>query len=253
MRVLPSRPYIPRKAHEQVVIPRRQISADEKISIIIPVLNESGIIVKTLMGLQPLRQHGHEVIIVDAGSKDDTVALSQSLVDQVLESSKGRAHQMNVGARHAWGNNFLFLHADTMLPDDAAELIMLALQQRQWGFFRVRLDSRNPLLRLVASMMNLRSRMSKIATGDQAIFMRRQCFESIGGFTEIPLMEDIEVCKRLKHAKYSPAVIHDKLITSARRWRQQGIVKTIFLMWRLRWAYWRGVAAEQLVQRYYPE
>lgn len=252
MRSLPSRPYIPHKARQQVVIPRKNLPATDKISIIIPTLNESRVIIKTLMNIQPLRQHGHEVILVDGGSNDDTVSLAEHLVDQVITTSSGRAHQMNTGARHAWGNTFLFLHADSLLPDKADELITLALKQRCWGFFKVRLDSRHPLIKTVAVMMNLRSRISAIATGDQAIFIRRNCFEAVAGFAKIPLMEDIQLCKHLKQVGYGPSVIAEQVISSARRWQQKGIVRTILLMWQLRWAYWRGTPAEELVKRYYP-
>lgn len=251
MRSLPSRPYIPHKARQQVVIPRRKLEAEDKISIIIPVMNESRGIVKTLMDIQPIRQRGHEVILVDGGSSDDTIDLAEPLVDQVLYTGRGRAHQMNVGARHAWGNSFLFLHADTIIPENADELILEALAKRSWGFFMLRLDSYHPLLRLVALMINLRSRLSRIATGDQAMFMSRSCYEQLDGFAEIPLMEDVDMSKRLKQGGQRPFVITEKLITSARRWQQQGIIRTIFLMWHLRWSFWHGVSPDVLVKRYY--
>ncbi len=252
MRVLPSRPFIPRKRNEQVVIPRYQLPPAEMLSFIIPTLNETRVITKTLMALQPLRQQGHEVILVDAGSEDDTVDLARPLVDQILESQPGRARQMNVGAAHAWGDTFLFLHADTLLPEDANSLVAQALKKRPWGFFCVKLDSAHPLIKLVALMMNLRSCLSGIGTGDQALFMSREVFEAEGGFAAIPLMEDVELSKRFKRRVSRPAIIRRRLTTSARRWQHQGIFNTIFLMWRLRWAYALGARPEELVKRYYP-
>jgi len=245
-----SRPYPPRKIR-QPELQSRYLEPQQQLSVIIPTLNESAQITRTLMALQPLRQGGHEVILVDGGSQDDTLALAEGLVDQVLLSEPGRARQMNLGARHAWGETLLFLHADTLIPYDLIAQISNALAEHPWGFFRLRLSGHQPLIRLVAALINLRSCLSGIATGDQAIFVTRALFREIGAYAPIPLMEDVELCKRLKQ-KGRPACIRSPVTTSSRRWESQGIIKTILLMWRLRWAYYRGADPEQLVKRYYP-
>ena len=245
-----SRPYPPRKIR-QPELQSRYLEPRQQLSVIIPTLNESSQIVRTLMALQPLRQGGHEVILVDGGSRDDTPALAEGLVDQVLFSEPGRARQMNLGARHAWGDTLLFLHADTLIPFDLIAQISQALAEHQWGFFHVRMSGHHPMLRLVAGLMNLRSCLSGIGTGDQAIFITRSLFEQVGGFAPIPLMEDLEFCKRLRR-KGRPACIRSPVTTSSRRWESQGLIRTVLLMWRLRWAYSRGADPEQLAKRYYP-
>ena len=246
-----SRPYIRRKIRQPDLL-SRYLDAEQQLSVIIPTLNESRTITMTLIALQPLRRGGHEVILVDGGSSDDTVALAEGLVDQILYSEKGRAKQMNIGVRHCWGDTLLFLHADTLLPDDAIPRISKALSSHKWGRFDLRLSGRNYLLRIIERMINWRSCLSGIATGDQAIFLSKSLFLQIGAYAEIPLMEDIEISKRLKsHGR--PACVHSPVLTSSRRWEQNGIIKTVLLMWRLRWAYYRGVSAEQLVREYYPE
>ena len=222
-----------------------------RISIIVPALNEADSIVSTLEGLKPFRKDDNEVIVVDGGSKDETVSLATSMVDKIIKSAPGRAQQMNVGAKQASGDILWFLHADTLVPDNAIQLILGALenQKNQWGRFDIRLSGKQPLLRLVEGLMNLRSRITGIATGDQGIFVRREVFESVGGFAPIPLMEDLDFSKRLK--KHSPPCCLDtKLITSSRRWEQNGILRTIFLMWRLRLAYTLGARPEKLVDHY---
>lgn len=219
------------------------------LSIIVPTLNEAQHIVLVLTQLQSLRKRGVEVIVADGGSSDGTPALAAPLADQVLSAPPGRARQMNAGAARASGVALLFLHADTRLPDDALRAVDSALNRHRWGRFDVRLDSRRPLLRLVARMMNLRSRLTGIATGDQAMFMTRAAFESVGGFPEQALMEDIELSRRLKKTG-APACLKPPVVTSARRWETQGAWRTILLMWRLRWAYWRGTHPAQLARRY---
>ncbi|MBU1263157.1 MAG: TIGR04283 family arsenosugar biosynthesis glycosyltransferase [Gammaproteobacteria bacterium] len=219
------------------------------LSIVVPTLNEAQNIVPLLTGLQPLRIRGVEVVVADGGSSDGTPALAAPLADQVLSSARGRARQMNAGAARATGVALLFLHADTRLPDDALRAVDFALNRHRWGRFDVRFDSRRPLLRLVARMMNLRSRLTGIATGDQALFMTRTAFESLGGFPEQALMEDIELSRRLKKIG-SPACLKTPVVTSARRWEEHGAWRTILLMWRLRWAYWRGAEPAQLARRY---
>lgn len=220
-----------------------------KISVIIPALNEAGSIEETLLPLQAWRQQGHEIIVADGGSQDNTRTLALPLADQVVNSPRGRANQMNSGANMATGDVLLFLHADTQLPIEAPKLIRNALKQKPWGRFDVSLSGRHTMFRVIEFMMNHRSRLTGIATGDQAIFVARDLFEKLNGFAKIPLMEDIDLSKRLKSFSH-PACIRHKLITSSRRWEQYGIFKTILLMWQLRLAYFFGAEPEQLKKRY---
>ncbi len=221
-----------------------------KVSIIIPTLNEATQIQSSLEALQQYRQAGHELIISDGGSSDDTTSLCAPLADKILNSPAGRALQMNAGAHHASGDVLLFLHADTQLPEQALEpLIIQGQQAKLWGRFNVKLSGQHPMFRVIESMMNLRSRISGIATGDQALFVHRQLFQDIGGFPEIPLMEDIGISQQLK--KHSqPLCLRLKVTTSSRRWEQQGIFRTILLMWRLRLAYFLGASPQRLAQQY---
>jgi rSAM/selenodomain-associated transferase 2 len=219
------------------------------LSIIVPVLNEERQIVSILQSLQALRAEGAELIVVDGSSRDRSVALAQPLADAVLPCPPGRATQMNLGARHAQSPRLLFLHADTRLPQNASALIAQALQSAAWGRFDVHIEGRSRWLPVVAQMMNWRSHLSGIATGDQALFMTREAFDAVQGFAEQPLMEDIEMSKRLKRLG-RPACLREKVITSGRRWDERGALRTIVLMWRLRWAYWRGTPAAQLAKLY---
>ena len=220
------------------------------ISIVMPVLNEAAGIVPTLAALAPLRARGAEVIVVDGGSSDDTVALATPWADCVLVFPGGRARQMNAGAARATGEVLLFLHADTQLAPDADEMVLAALRAKTgWGRFDVRIDGAPRMLRVVALLMNLRSRWSGIATGDQAIFMRRGLFDAVGGFPDQPLMEDVEISRRLR-AVSRPVCLRAKVRTSGRRWESRGVWSTIFLMWRLRWRYWRGEPAAALAEAY---
>ena len=221
------------------------------ISIIIPALNEAGAIREVLTHLQPMQALGAEVVVVDGGSADDTMTIAASLCNFVERAPRGRASQMNAGAARASGSILLFLHADTRLPPSAIELVFDALRggDQVWGRFDVRIESPNPVLWLIARMMNLRSRWSGIATGDQAIFVRRADFNRIGGFRDIPIMEDIALSRALRRLS-KPACIRVPVITSARRWEQHGIMRTIFLMWRLRLAYFRGADPTDLARAY---
>lgn len=223
-----------------------------RIAIILPVLNEAAHIVAGLNVLQPLRQQGCELIVVDGGSQDRTVMLAQPLADRVITSSKGRAAQMNAGAALARSDLLWFLHADSIPPPDAATMIRGALDDpnRGWGRFDVRLSGDHPLLRIVETLMNIRSRCTGIATGDQGIFVRRELFERIGGYPAIALMEDIALSRLLK--RHSPPVcLRQRLQTSSRRWERYGILRTIALMWRLRLAYFFGADPERLARIYY--
>jgi len=222
-----------------------------RLSIVVPTLNEAPGIVVHLTALQPLRDRGHEVIVADGGSSDGTPALARPLADRVIASSRGRALQMNAGAVVACGDVLLFLHADTRLPDGADALIDGALAGSGcfWGRFDIRIDGRHPMLPVIACMMNQRSRVTGIATGDQALFMTRSAFERVGGFPAIALMEDITLSRRLRTVS-RPACLRARVTTSGRRWEKQGVGRTILLMWRLRLAYFFGAEPARLAQRY---
>jgi rSAM/selenodomain-associated transferase 2 len=220
------------------------------LSVIIPVWREAGAIESTLSGLQALRALGHEIIVVDGGSDDGTAALAEPLCDRVVVSPPGRAIQLNAGAAIARGNSLLFLHADTRLPANVAErLAEFAESTASWGRFDVRLSGQRRLFRVIGWFMNQRSRLTGIATGDQAIFVRRLVFEDLGGFAQIPLMEDVELSSRLKQVS-RPFCISDPVITDSRRWQKHGPWRTVFLMWRIRWRYWRGESPESLAKLY---
>lgn len=222
-----------------------------KISIIIPVLNEEETISLMLQHIQDCRKHGHEVIVVDGGSEDDTIARTYGLVDQILKSKCGRAFQMNTGAEHANGDVLLFLHADTVLPEEACSIITNVTEENiEWGRFDVRLSGKSWLFRMIEKMMNWRSRLTSIATGDQAIFVLKSLFWKVGGYPGILLMEDIVLSRKLRN--YSkPACLKTCVITSSRKWESNGILRTILLMWRLRLMYSLGVPANKLAKQYY--
>jgi len=217
-----------------------------RLAVIVPTLDEADGIHASLEALAPLRAKGHEVIVVDGGSSDSTVEQARPLADRVLSSPRGRAVQMNAGARAAQANALVFLHADTRLPERADALIINALKVYAWGRFNVRIEGSHPLLGLVASSMNLRSRLTGIATGDQAIFVRRDVFV---GYPEIPLMEDIAFSRAMKRVG-APACLRDRVTTSGRRWEARGVVRTVFLMWRLRLLYALGVEPQRLARHY---
>ncbi|QPK61977.1 TIGR04283 family arsenosugar biosynthesis glycosyltransferase [Methylomonas sp. LL1] len=221
-----------------------------KLSVVIPVLNEAGQIAAKLGALQPLRADC-ELLLADGGSDDGSRIVAEVLVDKVLQAPCGRAKQMNVGAMAAQARVLLFLHADTRLPDEAVRRILRAVADGyQWGRFDVEFDDPRPVFKLIAFMMNWRSRLTGIATGDQALFVTRSAFQAVGGFPEIALMEDIAISRRLKKLG-KPCCPRDKVITSARRWRKHGILNTILLMWRLRLAYFFGADPGELAVQYY--
>jgi rSAM/selenodomain-associated transferase 2 len=224
-----------------------------QLSVIIPALNEAAAITATLQALQPLRARGHEVIVVDGGSSDQTLALSRPLADHVIQGRAGRATQMRAGATIATGSVLWFLHADTVAPQDADRLILQALQQHRkcWGRFDVRLSQTRFLLKCVAWMMNQRSRLSGIATGDQGLFVMRRLYDDVGGFPEIPLMEDIEFSRALRRHE-RPLSIRQPLKSSPRRWLAHGVLRTILRMWALRLAYFLGVSPARLAAYYTP-
>ena len=222
-----------------------------KLSIVMPVLDEGEGIAATLDALADLRALGTEVIVVDGGSRDATIQRARPRADRVILAPRGRALQMNAGAEKASGNVLLFLHADTRLPADADHVLLSELERsgRVWGRFDVKIEGRSPLLIVVAWLMNIRSRLTGIATGDQAIFVRRAAFQAAGGFPAIPLMEDIALSQRLKRLS-RPFCIATPAVTSGRRWDYYGVLRTILLMWRLRLAYYFGVAPARLTLAY---
>ena len=222
-----------------------------RLTIVLPVLDEAAIIIGALQALAPLRARGVEVVVVDGGSSDGTRHLARPLADRVIAVSRGRGAAMNAAVALATGDALLFLHADTALPDDADRLVMSALAHRAWGRFDLRIAGRHPLLAVVARSINWRSRLTGIATGDQAIFVTRQAFLAVGGFPDLPLMEDIAISRRLKQL-CRPFCIATPVVTSGRRWEHYGVIRTIVLMWRLRLAYYLGVAPARLAQRYGP-
>ncbi|TMH73945.1 MAG: glycosyltransferase [Betaproteobacteria bacterium] len=219
---------------------------DARLAVIIPTLNEAARIRAALEALAPLRARGHQVIVVDGASDDATAELAAPLCDRVLSAPRGRAVQLNAGARAAHAGALVFLHADTRLPERADEHILRALEEACWGRFDVRIESRHRLLKLVACAMNLRSRATGIATGDQAIFVRRDAF---AGFPEIALMEDIAFSRAMKR-RGRPACLRERVSTSGRRWEARGVLRTIVLMWRLRLLYALGVAPQRLARQY---
>tara|TARA_R100001039_G_C1803332_1_gene79040 strand:+ start:123 stop:872 length:750 start_codon:yes stop_codon:yes gene_type:complete len=223
-----------------------------KLSIIIPVLNEVATLRRQLPALQSLRRQGHQVIVVDGGSTDGSVQAIRGQVDLCLNSAPGRARQMNAGAAQAAGDILLFLHIDTTLPANAAEQVVAALADGAtcWGRFDVRLDGQHPAFRVIAGAINLRSRVTAVATGDQAIFVRRAVFEQIGGYADVPLMEDVMISKTLRSMS-RPVCLRSPVLSSSRRWQQHGILTTIWLMWRLRLAFFLGASPVALHAQYY--
>ncbi|MGQ0741047.1 MAG: TIGR04283 family arsenosugar biosynthesis glycosyltransferase [Alphaproteobacteria bacterium] len=221
------------------------------LSIVVPVLNEEPTVERCLRSLADIRARGAEIIVVDGGSADRTVALSVMWADRVVTAPQGRASQMNAGAEIARGDTLLFLHADTLLPPLADRAIETASNQpdRSWGFFKARIIPATPMLSIVAASMNLRSYLSSIATGDQAIFVRRAVFESVGSYPDIPLMEDVALCRALRRAG-RPACLDAHVLTSARRWVTHGVFRTIVLMWWLRLRFFLGANPFVLAEQY---
>jgi rSAM/selenodomain-associated transferase 2 len=225
-----------------------------RLAIVIPTLNEAATVEPTLLALAPLRRRGVSVIVADGGSADNTVARAATFADRVIAAPRGRALQMNAGARAPealTADVLLFLHADTFLPEDADRIVLRALanSDRVWGRFDVLIDGRSRWLRLVSAMMNLRSRLSGIATGDQALFVERSSFVALEGFAPIALMEDVEFCARAKRLS-RPLALPERVRTSGRRWERNGVWRTIVLMWQLRWAFYFGADPAELARRY---
>ncbi len=221
-----------------------------KLSIIMPVLDEAAGIEAALTALAPYRARGVELIVVDGGSSDGTAALARPLADRVIAAPSGRGLQMNAGAAIATGDVLLFLHADTRLPENADRLVVNGLSNsgKVWGRFDVRFDG-GVILGAVAALMNARSRLTGIATGDQAMFATRATFDDAGGFPPIALMEDVALSVRLKRSG-RPLCLSTRVTTSGRRWHRHGVLRTILLMWKLRLAYSFGADPVKLARKY---
>lgn len=221
------------------------------LSVIVPVRNEVQALPLLLADLAPLRAAGAQLVVVDGGSDDGTRERAVGHVDLLLQSEPGRARQMNAGAAAANGEYLWFVHADTRVSAQAVERLLSALAgQPCWGRFDVSLSGSGLAFRLIGSMINLRSRLTGVASGDQGIFMARATFDALGGYAPIPLMEDLELCRRLKRLA-RPQCLRPPLSTSSRRWERGGVWRTVLLMWRLRLAYYCGTNPEQLARRYY--
>ena len=223
-----------------------------KLSIIIPTLDDGAALRPLLRQLQGARHAGHELILVDGGSRDDTCEMASSWVDRLLQSPPGRARQMNLGAEAAQGDWLWFLHADSRLPEGWLEVVEAHCHapHASWAFFKVRLDNPRWPYRLIAWAMSTRACLTRMATGDQAILVRRRRFFEVGGYPDIPLMEDLALSRALR--SWKPACLEPPLVTSARRWERQGLVRTVLRMWHLRLAYWLGVSPQRLARRYPP-
>ena len=218
-------------------------------SFVIPVLNEQACIADLLCTLQTQYPHC-EFIVVDGGSVDDTVAIARPLCHSLLTCEPSRALQMNHGAAVARGSYVFFLHADSLPTVSDQSLAEVLSAAPGWGFCRSRLDSGRKAFRVIETAMNIRSRVTSVATGDQMLFVHRDLLGEIGGFANIPLMEDVEFCKRLrKHS--SPVIIENPVISSSRRWESRGVARTVLNMWALRLAYVCGVSPQRLWQQYY--
>lgn len=222
---------------------------NEKISIIIPVLNEAAAIARTLATAQPASNV--EMIVVDGGSQDETVAIAQSLGVKVITSAPGRAQQMNAGAKAATGDVLLFLHGDTLLPPDFATQVRQAFNSPGViaGAFALRIDSSLMGLRLIERLVNWRSRYWQMPYGDQAIFLWAKTFQQMGGFADLPIMEDFELMRRLRR-RGAIAIVSEPVVTSGRRWEKLGVLRTTLINQLIILAYFLGVPRDRLARWY---
>ncbi|MCZ6805202.1 MAG: TIGR04283 family arsenosugar biosynthesis glycosyltransferase [Proteobacteria bacterium] len=221
-----------------------------KLSVVIPTLNESDQIEQGLNKLQSLRHQGHEVIVVDGGSNDNTVSLASPLCDRVIQSERSRSIQMNAGSAAASGQCILYLHADTDLPEDVADIFSKIINiENVWGRFDIQLSGQSWMFRIIETCMNTRSRITGIATGDQVIFVGKELFSKVNGFPEIALMEDVAISKLLINFS-KPICFTEKVVSSNRRWKENGIIKTIIKMWIIRLLYYFQFDTERLAKLY---
>lgn len=219
------------------------------LSIIVPVLDEAEHIVRLLDELASWRRAGDEVIVVDGGSADDTAARARALADAVIAAPRGRARQQNAGAAVARADILWFVHADSAVTAVSRAELLAAAATSSWGRCAVRIDDRAPIFRLIETMMNFRTRLTSVVTGDHGIFVRRALYDAVGGIPDLALMEDVEFSRRL--ARHAPVrCLRGTIATSARRWRRHGIVRTVLLMWALRLAWFVGVPATRLARVY---
>ena len=227
------------------------------ISVVVPLYNEGERVNSLLAHLRELPGLA-EAVLADASDEASSKALMDELAGRICNDpfvrlvkcpTPGRALQMNAGAGQCTGEVLLFLHCDTRLPAAVEEIHRCIARGRAWGWFDLRLDGRGAVYRLLERMINLRARACRIATGDQGMFVERRVFAKVGGFAEISLMEDVELSRRLKKIG-PPAVIPRPVLTSARRWRQDGVLRTVLLMWKLRFLYWLGGNPERLAASY---
>lgn len=218
------------------------------VSIVVPVLNEAQQLTALMNRLRLLQDQVNEIIVVDGGSDDGSL---EKLAHEftVIQAPKGRAKQMNAGAAQVTSTWILFLHADTQLNSAHISEMVSSSSAFQWGRFNVKLDAQGLVYRVIEWFINQRSRFSSIATGDQCIFVRKRFFDEIGGFADLALMEDVEFCKRAKR-NAKPVCLSKTVTTSARRWQQYGVIKTVLLMWKLRLYFWLGVSANDLAKQY---
>ena len=232
----------------------KELESMKHVSIIIPVLDEEKILESSLNSLQILRKNNCEIIVVDGGSSDRSPEIAKPRVDKFLVTRPGRAHQMNFGAEHSKGKILVFLHADSQISSQAISQLVKKTDSLNyfWGWFRLTFDSSSPTFALVSFFMMLRSKITKICTGDQTLFISSGFFNSIGGFPSIPIMEDVAISKILR-VQAVPIELKIKTLSSTRRWKQEGIYRTIVFMWYLRLLYWLGVSPNKLVAKYYPK
>ena len=222
-----------------------------KLSIIVPVLNEAQFLSRQHNLFKSLLREGHEIIIVDGGSEDKSVLIARSVDCETFITKASRGYQLHFGAMKSKNDTLLFMHADTLLPESATALIsnVLTRSKKHWGRFDVSFNNSNLIFSIIAWFMNKRSCLTGVVTGDHAIFVNRDIYIRSGGFEDIPIMEDIEISKRLK--KFSmPICLHDKVITSSRKWEAQGIIRTILKMWILRLLYFCGIPPRKLERLY---
>jgi rSAM/selenodomain-associated transferase 2 len=216
------------------------------LSIIIPVFNEATTIVQTLGRLKD--DVGVELIVVDGGSQDNTVELAKQMGVKVISSPiSGRAQQMNIGAVAARGDILLFLHADTQLPQNYQKIVQLTLAKEKViaGAFELAIDGQQWSLRLVEKMVNWRSHFLSLPYGDQAIFLDKKVFQDLGGFANLPIMEDFEFVQRLKR-RGKIAIVPVAVLTSGRRWQKLGVFKTTLINQLIIVGYYLGISPARL-------